>query len=38
VKLLIVIPPKPTDKEKELFQELAMASHFDPRELIAGGR
>ena len=31
VKLKIVVPTHPTDKEKELFKELAQASHFNPR-------
>lgn len=38
VKLKIVVPPKPTVKEKELFERLAKQSHFDARELIPGGR
>jgi curved DNA-binding protein len=38
VKLKIVIPPKLTAKEKELFEKLAAESHFNPRELMAGGR
>jgi curved DNA-binding protein len=35
VKLKIVIPPKLTAKEKELFEKLAAESHFNPRELMA---
>jgi curved DNA-binding protein len=31
VKLKIVVPTHPTDKEKELFKELAQTSHFNPR-------
>ncbi|MBO0727401.1 MAG: J domain-containing protein, partial [Blastocatellia bacterium] len=34
VRLKIVIPPKPTEKEKELFEQLAAESRFNPRELI----
>jgi curved DNA-binding protein len=35
VKLKIVIPPKLTAKEKELFRELADESRFNPRESMA---
>ena len=38
VKLKIVIPPKLTPKEKELFEKLAGESRFNARELMAGGR
>lgn len=38
VKLNIVIPPKPTAKEKELFEKLASESRFDARQPISGGR
>lgn len=38
VKIKIVIPPKLTPKEKELFEKLAAESRFNARELIAGGR
>jgi curved DNA-binding protein len=38
VKLNIVIPPKPTAKERELFEKLAAESRFDPRQLMSGGR
>jgi curved DNA-binding protein len=34
VRLKIVTPPKPTEREKELFEQLAAESRFDPRELI----
>jgi DnaJ-class molecular chaperone len=34
VRLKIVIPPKPTEKEKELFEQLAAESKFNPRELM----
>jgi DnaJ-class molecular chaperone len=34
VKLKIVIPTRMTSKERELFQQLATSSSFDPRELI----
>jgi curved DNA-binding protein len=34
VRLKIVIPPKPTEKEKELFEQLAAESRFNPRELM----
>jgi curved DNA-binding protein len=36
-KLKIVIPPKLTSQEKELFQKLAAESRFNARELMAGG-
>jgi DnaJ-class molecular chaperone len=32
VRLKIVTPPKPTEKEKELFEQLAAESRFNPRE------
>jgi DnaJ-class molecular chaperone len=35
VRLKIVIPPKLTAKEKQLFEKLAAESHFNPRELMA---
>jgi curved DNA-binding protein len=35
VKIRIVIPPKPTSKEKELFEKLAKESHFNPRDLMS---
>ena len=38
VKVKIVIPPKLTDKERELFEKLAAESRFNARELMAGGR
>jgi DnaJ-class molecular chaperone len=38
VKLKIVIPPKLTTKEKQLFQKLAAESHFDARDLMAENR
>ncbi|MCI0628107.1 MAG: J domain-containing protein [Acidobacteria bacterium] len=38
VKLKIVIPPKLTAKEKELFEKLAAESNFQARELMARGR
>jgi curved DNA-binding protein len=38
VKLKIVVPPKPTAKEKEFFERLAAESRFLPRELMPGGR
>jgi DnaJ-class molecular chaperone len=31
IKLKIVVPPNPTEKEKELFQQLAETSQFKPR-------
>jgi curved DNA-binding protein len=34
VKVKIVIPPKLTATEKELFGKLAAESHFDPRDLL----
>ncbi len=38
VKIKIVIPPRLTAKERELFEKLAAESRFNPRELMAGGR
>lgn len=38
VKLKIVIPPRLTSREKELFERLADESRFDARELIRGRR
>ena len=38
VKLKIVIPPKLTPKEKELFEKLAAESRFNARELMPGGK
>ena len=38
VKLKIVIPPKLTAKEKELFEKLATESSFQARELMPGGK
>ncbi len=35
VKLKIVTPPKPTEKERELFERLAAESRFNPRDLLA---
>src|SRR3984957_7111916 len=35
VKLKIVVPPEPTNKEKDLFRRLATESRFNPRELLA---
>ena len=37
VKIKIVVPPKVTPKEKELFEKLAAESRFNPRELMARG-
>jgi DnaJ-class molecular chaperone len=37
VKLKIVIPPKLTAKEKQLFERLAAQSYFDPRQLMEKG-
>ncbi|MBV9441556.1 MAG: DnaJ domain-containing protein [Acidobacteriaceae bacterium] len=34
VKVKIVIPPRLTAREKELFGKLAAESHFDPRDLL----
>ena len=36
VKLKIVIPPKLSATEKELFEKLAAESRFDARELLGG--
>jgi DnaJ-class molecular chaperone len=33
VRLHIVVPPNPSDREKELFQSLAEVSTFDPRKV-----
>jgi DnaJ-class molecular chaperone len=38
VRLKIVTPPRPTEKEKELFERLAAESRFNPRELMNGGK
>jgi DnaJ-class molecular chaperone len=38
VKLKVVIPPKLTSKEKQLFEKLAAESQFNARDLIAKGR
>lgn len=38
VRLRIVTPPKPTEKEIELFERLAAESRFNPRDLINGGK
>ena len=38
VKIKIVIPPKLTAKEKDLFEKLAAESKFDPRELLGANR
>jgi DnaJ-class molecular chaperone len=35
VKLKIVVPPEPTNKEKDLFRKLAAESRFNPRDLLA---
>ena len=37
VKLKIVNPPDLAPKERELFEPLAAASRFNPRELTPGG-
>jgi DnaJ-class molecular chaperone len=37
VKLKIVIPPKLTAQERELFEKLAAASRFNARQSMAGG-
>lgn len=37
VKARIVVPPKPTAKERELFEALATASRFDARQLMNKG-
>jgi DnaJ-class molecular chaperone len=34
VKLKIVTPPNPTQKVRQLFEQLAAESRFNPRELI----
>jgi DnaJ-class molecular chaperone len=35
VRVKIVVPPNPTDKEKDLFQKLAAESRFNPRDLLS---
>jgi DnaJ-class molecular chaperone len=35
VKLKIVVPPEPTDNEKDLFRKLAAESRFNPRDLLS---
>jgi len=37
VRLKIVVPSKPSEKERELFARLAAESQFDPRQGLAGG-
>jgi DnaJ-class molecular chaperone len=36
VRLKLVNPPTLTDSERALFEQLAAASHFDPRALMKG--
>jgi len=36
VRLKLVNPPTLTDSERALFEQLAAASHFNPRELMKG--
>ncbi|MFB9836021.1 DnaJ C-terminal domain-containing protein, partial [Actinoallomurus acaciae] len=31
-EIQVVVPPRPTDEERQLFERLAAASTFDPRE------
>jgi DnaJ-class molecular chaperone len=38
VKLKIMVPPKLTADERELFEKLAATSDFRPRDVITGGR
>jgi DnaJ-class molecular chaperone len=38
VKLKVVVPPKLTTGERELFEKLAATSAFRPRDLMTGGR
>jgi len=38
VKLKIVVPPKLTTDERELFEKLAATSPFTPRDFMTGGR
>jgi len=38
VKLKIVVPPRLTAEEHELFEKLATTSAFRPRDLLTGGR
>ncbi|NLG84380.1 MAG: DnaJ domain-containing protein [Firmicutes bacterium] len=37
VRLKIVVPPSPTERERELFARLAREAAFDPRREMAGG-
>jgi curved DNA-binding protein len=36
VQLKLVNPPTLTENERALFEQLAAASHFNPRELMKG--
>jgi DnaJ-class molecular chaperone len=38
VTLKIMVPPKPTAEERELFEKLAATSGFNPRDSLTGGR
>jgi DnaJ-class molecular chaperone len=38
VTLKIMVPPKPTAEERELFEKLAATSSFNPRDLLTGAR
>jgi len=38
VRLKIVTPTRPTEKERELFERLAAESRFNPRDLMNGGK
>lgn len=38
VRLKVVVPPKLTQEERELFEKLAARSHFNPRDLLTRGR
>src|SRR5262249_46600931 len=38
VKIKLVNPPKINTRERELYEQLARESRFDPRELLAGRR
>jgi DnaJ-class molecular chaperone len=38
VKLKIMVPPKLTTDERELFEKLAATSGFRPRDVITGGK
>ncbi len=38
VRLKVVVPTRPTERERDLFSSLAAESQFDPRRELAGGK